>query len=89
MRNEIVNVDEIHIIHRGPMHYIELDDVRTDLSPIIDMILEKYSDLRTKGRGKELTATTVLNESTSTSSVSTPSSRRLGNVIQEQTSPEC
>ena len=89
MRNEIVNVDEIHIVHRGPMHYIELDDVRTDLSPIIDMILEKYSDLRTKGRGKELTATTVLNESTSTSSVSTPSSRRLGNVIQEQTSPEC
>lgn len=52
MRNEIVDVINIHIFFRGRMDYIELDDVRTDLGPIIDVILESIQILRTKGRGK-------------------------------------
>ena len=73
MRDKIFNMYKIHVIFRELVRYFELDDIWAELGPIIDIILKVIQILRTKGRGEELTATTVLNESTSTSSFSTPS----------------
>lgn len=74
MRDKIISMYNIHVIFRELVRYFELDDVWADLGPIIDVILKIIQILRTKGSREKLTATTVLNESTSTSSFSTPSS---------------